>query len=483
MKTDTIAAIATGLSSAGISIIRISGEDAIKIVDKIFCAKRENFCLEDAKTHTLHYGIIRENRGEKKEQSLLDEVLVSVMRAPNTYTRENIVEVNCHGGIVVTKKILDEVIRAGARLAEPGEFTKRAFLNGRIDLSQAEAVSDIIQAKNNMALKNSVGQLKGNMYKEISELRQQILSDMAFIEAALDDPEHISSEGFAQKLNTNIEVWQRRVGKLLKTAKSGRLIKEGIRTVILGKPNAGKSSLLNFMLGENRAIVTDIAGTTRDILEENIMLNGISLNIVDTAGIRWTKDTVERIGVDKAKQAAKDADLILFVVDSSVRLDENDREILKSIAGKKVIVLLNKMDLPGMVNKTDMEAFLDKFLNDCENDFENGFSGKNNWSIIRTSTKVGEGLEELENKITEMFFGGELNFNDEIYVTNIRHRIALEETNKSLGQVLESIQMGMPEDFYSIDLMNAYRELGSILGEEVDEDLINTIFREFCMGK
>ena len=475
MKTDTIAAIATGLSSAGISIIRISGENAIKIVDKIFCAKRENFRLEDAGTHTLHYGIIRENRGEKKEQSLLDEVLVSVMRAPNTYTRENIVEVNCHGGIVVTKKILDEVIRAGARLAEPGEFTNRAFLNGRIDLSQAEAVSDIIQAKNNMALKNSVGQLKGNMYKEISELRQQILSDMAFIEAALDDPEHISLEGFARKLNTNIEVWQRRVRKLLKTAESGRLIKEGIRTVILGKPNAGKSSLLNFMLGENRAIVTDIAGTTRDILEENIILNGISLNIVDTAGIRWTKDTVERIGVDKAKQAAKDADLILFVVDSSVRLDENDGEILKSIAGKRVIVLLNKMDLPGMVNKTDMEQFL--------NNFGDGCSEKNNWNMICTSTKVGEGLEELENKITEMFFGGELNFNDEIYVTNIRHRIALEETNKSLGQVLESIQMGMPEDFYSIDLMNAYRELGSILGEEVDEDLINTIFREFCMGK
>lgn len=481
MRTDTIAAIATGLSSAGISIIRISGEDAIKIVDKIFCAKKENFRLEDARTHTLHYGMIRENHGENREQNPLDEVLVSVMRAPNTYTRENIVEINCHGGIVVTKKILDEVIEAGARLAEPGEFTKRAFLNGRIDLSQAEAVSDIIQAKNDMALKNSVGQLKGNMYKEISELRQQILNDIAFIEAALDDPEHISLEGFSQKLSANIEIWQKRVKKLLKTAENGRLIKEGIRTVILGKPNAGKSSLLNFMLGENRAIVTDIAGTTRDTLEENIMLNGISLNIVDTAGIRWTKDTVERIGVDKAKQAAKDADLILFVVDSSVGLDENDREILKSVAGKKMIVLLNKMDLPGMVNEADMEAFLNKFLNDCENDFK--ISRKNNWSIIRTSTKVGEGLEELENKITEMFFGGELNFNDEIYVTNIRHRIALEETKKSLEQVVESIRMGMPEDFFSIDLMNAYRELGSILGEEVDEDLINTIFREFCMGK
>jgi len=475
MKTDTIAAIATGLSSAGISIIRISGEDAIKIADRIFCAKKKNFCLEYAKTHTLHYGIIRENSKGKGEKNLLDEVLVSVMRAPNTYTRENVVEINCHGGIVVTRKILDEVIRAGARLAEPGEFTKRAFLNGRIDLSQAEAVIDIIQAKNDMALKNSVGQLKGNMYKEISELREQILNDIAFIEAALDDPEHISLNGFAQNLNANIEIWRGRVKKLLKTAENGRLIKEGIKTVILGKPNAGKSSLLNFILGENRAIVTDIAGTTRDTLEENIILNGISLNIVDTAGIRWTKDTVERIGVDKAKQTAKNADLILFVVDSSVGLDENDGEILKSIAGKKMIVLLNKTDLPGMVSEADVEQFL--------NTFGDGFNGKSNGNIIRTSMKEGEGLEELENKITEMFFGGELNFNDEIYVTNIRHRMALEETDKSLEQVLESIRMGMPEDFYSIDLMNAYRELGSILGEEVDEDLINTIFQKFCMGK
>lgn len=512
METDTIAAIATGLSNAGISIIRISGEDAIKIADRLFrpghfekevvgaersdagqsCGKSagiegfgeknsgtdgfsqkgERFRLQDAKTHTIHYGMLWEN-GE-----FLDEVLVSVMRAPNTYTRENVVEINCHGGIVVTRKVLDAVLHAGARLADPGEFTKRAFLNGRIDLSQAEAVIDIIQAKNDFALKNSVRQLKGNMCKEISELREQILLDIAFIEAALDDPEHISLEGFAEKLENNVAGWQKRVRSLLKTAENGRMIKEGIRTVILGKPNAGKSSLLNLLLGENRAIVTEIAGTTRDTLEEHILLNGISLNIVDTAGIRWTKDRVERIGVDKAKQAAAEADLILFVVDSSIGLDENDEEIIRAVCGKKMLVLLNKTDLPGIVTEDEIAKRVNEVGAAAGRKSE--FTKE---SVIRTSTKAGEGVKELEDKITEMFFGGELDFNDEIYVTNARHKIALEETQKSLEQVRKSIQMEMPEDFYSIDLMSAYKELGGIIGEEVDEDLIDTIFREFCMGK
>lgn len=464
MKTDTIAAIATGLCNAGISIIRISGEAAIETADRIFCSKRENFRLKDAKSHTIHYGVIKEN------DVVLDEVLVSVMRAPNSYTKEDIVEINCHGGIIVTKNILGAVLKAGARPAEPGEFTKRAFLNGRIDLSQAEAVIDIIQAKNDMALRNSVQQLRGNMHEEVSEIREQILLDVAFIEAALDDPEHISLDGFTKKLENNVIIWKKRLDKMLKTAENGRLIKEGIKTVILGKPNAGKSSLLNLLLGENRAIVTDIAGTTRDTLEETVIMNGISLNLVDTAGIRWTKDLVEKIGVDKAKEAAKEADLILFVADSSAEFDENDREILNSIAMKKTIVLLNKTDLEPVISEQDIIANIDY----------PSFTEK---EIIRISAKEKIGLEELEQKISDMFFSGNLSYNDEIYITNARHKAALEEAKKSLEQVMDSIQMNMPEDFYSIDLMNAYRELGSILGEEVDEDLINTIFKEFCMGK
>lgn len=464
MKTDTIAAIATGLSNAGISIIRISGAEAIETADRIFRSKKENFCLKNAKSHTIHYGVI------KKNDLVLDEALVSVMRAPNSYTKEDVVEINCHGGIVVTKKILEAVLRAGARPAEPGEFTKRAFLNGRIDLSQAEAVMDIIQAKNDMALRNSVRQLRGNMHSELSEIREQILLDTAFIEAALDDPEHISLDGFTKKLENNVLIWKNKLDKLLKTAENGRMIKEGIKTVILGKPNAGKSSLLNLLLGENRAIVTDIAGTTRDTLEETVIMNGISLNVVDTAGIRWTKDVVERIGVDKAKEAAKEADLILFVADSSAAFDENDKEILKAVGMKKMLVLLNKTDLEPVISEQDIIANIDN------PDFtESG--------IIRISAKQNSGLEELEQKITDMFFSGELSCNDEIYITNVRHKAALEEAKGSLEQVMNSIRMNMPEDFYSIDLMNAYKELGGILGEEVDEDLINTIFKEFCMGK
>lgn len=464
MKTDTIAAIATGLNNAGISIIRISGEAAIETADRIFCSKRKNFRLRDAKSHTIHYGVIKEN------DAVLDEVLVSVMRAPNSYTKEDVVEINCHGGIVVTKKILEAVQRAGARPAEPGEFTKRAFLNGRIDLSQAEAVIDIIQAKNEMALRNSVRQLRGNMHTEVSQIREQILLDVAFIEAALDDPEHISLDGFTDKLENNVEIWKNRLEKMLKTAENGRMIKEGIKTVILGKPNAGKSSLLNLLLGENRAIVTDIAGTTRDTLEETVMMNGISLNVVDTAGIRWTKDVVEKIGVDKAKEAAKEADLILFVADSSSPFDENDKEIIKSIGSKKMLVLLNKTDLESVISEQDIIAHVD----------QPNFTEK---EIIRISAKKNVGLDELERKITDMFFSGQLSYNDEIYITNARHKAALEDAKKSLEQVMDSIQMNMPEDFYSIDLMNAYKEFGSILGEEVDEDLINTIFKEFCMGK
>ncbi len=458
MKTETIAAIATGLSNAGISIVRISGENAVELTDKIFSSKKENFHLSEAKSHTIHYGTIV-SKGEA-----LDEVLVSVMKAPNSYTRENVVEINCHGGIVVTKKILEAVLQAGARPAEPGEFTKRAFLNGRLDLSQAEAVIEIIQAKSELALKNSVRQLKGKIQEKIIRLREQILRDTAFLEAALDDPEHISLDGFAETLKENVEKEIAVISEMIQSYENGRMLREGVRTVILGKPNAGKSSLLNTMLKEERAIVTEIAGTTRDTLEETVFLNGVALNIVDTAGIRWTKDTVERIGVDKARAAAKDADLILYVVDSSVPLDENDMEIITLIASKPAFVLLNKSDLQQVVSEEELRKHTLK-------------------EIVRISVKEKEGLDLLEQKITDLFFSGVLSYNDEIYLTNERHKAALHTAVQSLSQVLESINQGMPEDFYSIDLTDAYEELGRIIGQSVDEDVINKIFQDFCMGK
>ncbi len=458
MKTDTIAAIATGLSNAGISIIRISGDDAIEVADKLFVSKRDGILLSEVKTHTIHYGYINENN------QIIDEVLVSVMKAPNSYTRENVVEINCHGGIVVTKRILEAVIRAGARLAEPGEFTKRAFLNGRLDLSRAEAVIDIINAKNDMALKNSVRQLKGNVQEKIKKLRDEILHDVAFIEAALDDPEHISLDGFADTLEQHVFAQLAEINQLLKTTDNGRMIKEGIKTVILGKPNAGKSSLLNLLLGEERAIVTDIAGTTRDTLEEYVQLNGITLHMIDTAGIRDTLDPVERIGVDRAKKMAQEADLILFVADSSAPLDENDVDILQFIQEKRALVLMNKSDLDAVLQEKEIKQYTSA-------------------SILKISAKEKVGLELLEKTISDMFFAGELDYNDEVYITNLRHKEALQEAKDSLEQVRRSIEAGMPEDFFSIDLMNSYERLGSILGESVDEDLINTIFREFCMGK
>ncbi len=458
MKTDTIAAIATGLSNAGISIIRISGQDAFPIIDKIFRKKKTTKKLSEMESHTVHYGYI------VNEDEIIDEVMVVLMKGPRSYTKEDSIEIDCHGGIIVTKRVLETVLAAGARLAEPGEFTKRAFLNGRIDLSQAEAVIDIIHAKSDLALKNSLSQLKGNVLEKVKEIRNSILLDTAYIEAALDDPEHISLEGFKEQLQERVEVLKNDIIKLLNNAENGRLIKEGIRTVILGKPNVGKSSLLNLLVGEERAIVTEIAGTTRDTIEETIYLNGICLNLIDTAGIRETEDVVEKIGVDKSRKSASDADLIIYVIDASVPLDQNDHEILEFIQDKKVIILLNKTDLTTVIDEESLKK-------------------ETNKTVIRISAKNKIGLEDMETVITDMFFEGNLTFNEEVYITNMRQKEALKEAKISLNQVYDSIEMGMPEDFYTIDLMNAYEVLGTIIGESVDEDLINTIFKEFCMGK
>ncbi|MFW5632183.1 MAG: tRNA uridine-5-carboxymethylaminomethyl(34) synthesis GTPase MnmE [Acetivibrio ethanolgignens] len=458
MRTDTIAAIATAMSNAGISKVRMSGMDAISIADRLYRSPKGNKRLADQLSHTIHYGYIYDG------EEMIDEVMVLIMKGPSSYTREDVIEIDCHGGIVVTKKILELLIKNGARPAEPGEFTKRAFLNGRIDLSQAEAVIDIINAKSDMALKSSVSQLKGSVLEKVRNIRKNIIHDIAFIEAALDDPEHIEIDGFGEELLERVENNQKEISRLLSTADNGRIMKEGIKTVILGKPNAGKSSLLNVLLGEERAIVTEIEGTTRDTLEESIYLGDIILNLVDTAGIRVTEDYVEGLGVEKARASAKDADLIIYVVDGTRQLDENDREIISLIKAKKAIVLLNKIDLESVISKEDLEKEV-------------------NQPDLLISAKEELGLSRLEEKIKEMFFRGELKFNDEIYITNMRHKSALMETSESLSKVKESIEASMPEDFYSIDLMNAYESLGTIIGESVGEDLINTIFSEFCMGK
>ena len=468
MKTDTIAAIATALSDSGIGIIRVSGEDAIRIVDKIYRNKFGKRTLETYETHTIHYGfIIDETDGEP-----LDEVMVSVMKAPRSYTTEDTVEINCHGGVLIVKKILEEVLKAGARIADPGEFTKRAFLNGRIDLTKAEAVMDIIHAKNEFALQSSLKQLKGSVSEKVRKLREDILYEIAFIESALDDPEHISLDGYPEKLEEKVSIIIEETDKLLSTADNGRILKEGIHTVIVGKPNAGKSSLLNVLAGEEKAIVTDIAGTTRDALEQTINLGDVTLNMIDTAGIRDTDDPVEQIGVEKAKKVTDDADLILYVVDTSVPLNESDEEIFRMIKDRHTLILMNKSDLEEVVTEETLYEKM-KVYQIPEEEVR----------ILKISAKKNIGIDTLTNLIQNMFFHGKINYNDEVYITNMRHKEALREAKESMLQVRESIRMGMPEDFYSIDLMSAYASLGTIIGEEVGEDLVNEIFGKFCMGK
>ena len=456
--TDTIAAISSAAGNSGIGIIRVSGDEAIEVVDKIFRPANKNKKLANVESHTVHYGHIMD--GDKT----LDQVLIIVMKNPHSYTGEDTVEIDCHGGMLILKKVLDLVLKNGARTAEPGEFTKRAFLNGRIDLSQAEAVMDLINSKNDFALNSSIEQLKGGVSDAIKDIRKDIIYHIAFIESALDDPEHISLDGYDEEITKMLNENINKISKLVNSFDNGRIMKEGIKTVILGKPNAGKSSLLNLMLGEDRAIVTDIEGTTRDTLEENINFNGLSLKIIDTAGIRDTEDLVERIGVNKAKEIAKEGDLIIYVVDGSRELDDNDREIIKLINDKQAIILVNKSDMDTVIN-------IDELKKDSNRD------------VILFSAKNGEGMDQLEEEIRNMFYSGKVTYNDQVYITNARHKEALENALESLKQVKNSVYAGMPEDFYSIDLMDAYTDLGLIIGESVEDDLVNEIFSKFCMGK
>ena len=458
MKTDTIAAIATAMSNSGIGIVRISGDEALEVADRIFRPKKGSRKVSDMETHTIHYGYVIDG------EEVVDEVMLLIMKAPRSYTCEDTIEIDCHGGVLVMKKILETVLKYGARPAEPGEFTKRAFLNGRIDLSQAESVIDVINAQNELALKSSVSQLQGAVLEKIKDIRAVVLHEIAFIESALDDPEHVSLDGYPEQLRGIMSDAHSKVKKLLDSSDNGKMLKEGINTAIVGKPNAGKSSLLNILVGEERAIVTEIAGTTRDILQEQIQIGGIGLNVIDTAGIRDTEDIVEKIGVNKSREYIEKADLIIYVVDSSTELDENDQEIIEAIQDKKAIVLLNKSDLDAKTDAAILQERLDK-------------------PILSISAKNNTGIHELEKLIEEMFFSGKLSFNDEVYITNIRQKNALAEAESSLKMVLQSIDDGMPEDFFTIDMMNAYEVLGTIIGESVGEDLVNEIFSKFCMGK
>ena len=450
--TDTIAAIATGMNQGGIGVIRVSGEQAIPIADSIFVPKKKGREIRTLNTYTAAYGNIVDTDGQ-----MVDEVIVLVMKAPATYTKEDVVEIDCHGGMQVMQHILQLLIGQGARLADPGEFTKRAFLNGRIDLSQAESVMDLISAKSDLAAKTALSQLKGNLRDKIDVLRKNLIHNIAYIESALDDPEHYDLTGFDGTLDHLLDDMEQEIEHLVRTAQDGKMMREGICTVILGKPNAGKSSVLNVLTGRERAIVTEIAGTTRDTLEEFVSIHGIPLNIIDTAGIRDTDDIVEKIGVDKSIEAMQQADLILYIVDSSKALDENDHAIIKQIADKNVIIL-------SQVSDEEIQSYLNK-------------------PVIAISAKDQTGFDAFYEVLNEMFFQGRLSYNDEIYITNMRHKKALQEALESIHMVRDSIAAGMPEDFLTIDLMNAYERLGYIIGESVEDDLVDSIFKEFCMGK
>ena len=457
IHTDTIAAIATGMNTAGIGIIRISGDDSFSVVKKIF-RNAAGQTLDEPESHKVYYGYIYD------ESHLIDEVLLIPMKAPKTFTREDTVEIDCHGGITVMNKILETVLKNGARTAEPGEFTKRAFLNGRIDLSEAQAVIDLIESKNEYAMQNSLKHLTGKLQERLNGCKEEIRYEIATIESALDDPEHYDLSGYPEQLKEKVIRLKLRLKELTDSYKEGQILTEGIQTIILGKPNVGKSSLLNALLGQERAIVTEIAGTTRDSLMETIRINGISLILTDTAGIHDTEDPVESIGVNRARDLAEAADLILMVIDASSPLDESDMSVFKLLKDKKALILLNKSDLPPIVGEEEIRKFTDH-------------------RILSISAKEETGFEAFRDYITTEFTKGLLPYNDELFITNQRQFQLLTEAVNSLQSVIDGIDAGMPEDLLSIDLTNAYDDLCLITGEKVEDDVINEIFAKVCTGK
>ena len=468
---DTICAIATAMSDAGIGIIRVSGPDAISICNKIYVSAKKEHNLPDHKPNTITYGYIVDE-SKNHDLCVIDEVMISYMKAPHSYTREDVIEINSHGGMLVMNQILELLIKSGCRMAEPGEFTKRAFLNGRIDLTKAEAIMDVISAQNNFALESSRNQLQGKISEKVKEIRQKIIYQMAFIESALDDPENYDLTGFSDSLIKIINPIISEIDSLIATSDEGKIRKDGIKTVIIGKPNAGKSSLLNALTGDERAIVTDIAGTTRDIIEETVRLGDIILHLIDTAGIRNTEDIIEKIGVDKAKAMVNDAELVLYILDSTSEIDDEDKEIISLCRNKKTIVLLNKDDLSSDIKIS--EHIVRTLFSEAENE---------SVPIIKTSMLKGNGIEDLKSAVTDLFLNGQLVPKQELYITNLRHKNLLQKTLNSLKLVIDSIEKGLSEDFYTVDLNDAYVSLGEIIGEEVGDDLVEEIFSKFCMGK
>jgi tRNA modification GTPase len=458
MINDTIAAISTPLGEGGIAIIRVSGNESVAIVDRIFKSKTK---LADAATHTVHYGYIIDNKtGEK-----LEEVLVTLMLAPRSFTMENVVEVSCHGGIVSVRKVLDLILSEGVRLAEPGEFTKRAFLNGRIDLTQAEAVIDLIRAKSDRAFSVALKQVEGNLSKRIKELRYELVELMAHIEVNIDYPEHDVEEMTNAFIRTKCEQVTGQIDTLLRTAEQGKILREGIVTAIVGKPNVGKSSLLNALAQDNRAIVTDIPGTTRDVIEEYVNIGGIPLKLLDTAGIRETEDVVEQMGVERSRSAVTDADLILYMVNQAEELTVDDLNMIELVKHKQTIVILNKMDLPSQLDRNVIESHFDSDR------------------IVELSLIDGQGLVDLEKAISLLFFEGSIEGSDLTYVSNVRHIQLLKQAKRSLEDALTANEQYIPIDMIQIDIRAAWEQLGEVIGDAVAESLIDQIFSQFCLGK
>ena len=460
LEFDTIAAISTPPGEGAISIVRLSGDEAIKIADRVYkCGPKK---LRDCQTHTIHYGHIV----DPKNDEVLDEVMVSLMRAPKTFTREDVVEINCHGGIVVVNQLLQLLLREGARLAEPGEFTKRAFLNGRMDLSQAEAVMDLIRAKTDKAMSVALHQLDGNLSTLIRSLRQEILETLAQVEVNIDYPEYDDVEELTTKLLLEKAAFVKgQIEGLLTTAKQGKILREGLTTAIIGRPNVGKSSLLNHLLQEEKAIVTDIAGTTRDVIEEYVNVRGVPLKLIDTAGIRETEDIVERIGVERSRKALAESELILLVLNQSEPLTKEDKQLLEATEGLKRIILLNKTDLPKKLTEVELTPWIKAE------------------EILSVSVLSNTGMDALEEKIADLFFGGETEDKDATYVSNTRHIALLDQAVLALDEVMNGIELGMPVDLVQMDMTRCWDYLGEIVGDSVQDELITQLFSQFCLGK
>lgn len=458
---DTIASISTALTPSGIGIVRLSGDESISLVNDLFVSTQQHKKLKDVLSHTINYGHLV----DPADATVLDEVMVSVMKGPHSYTKEDVVEINCHGGLLIMESILKLLLSRGARLAEPGEFTKRAFLNGRLDLTQAEAVMDLIHSKTQLSLKSSVGQLGGRLAKQLETIKEAIIGLIAHIEASIDYPEYDIEDLAQDQIKANVGLIRDNVIAMANSYDNGKIIKEGIKTAIIGKPNVGKSSLLNALLGEERAIVTDVPGTTRDVLEEYMNIHGIPIQLIDTAGIRKTEDHVEKIGVERSKNQLEEADLVIFMLDVSRVLDQEDKDIMSLLHDRQVICLMNKIDLEEKIDRRQIIEILGE------------------GHMIDVSAKNHQGIDHLEDYIREKFLGGKIDINNQVYITNVRHKHALDAAIESLDAVIASIDMSMPEDCYAIDLKNAYEHIGDITGDSVKEDMMTEIFSRFCLGK